>query len=321
MTDPVSYTDFPYSNTSAPSAPGPWTIHTSPGDYVYCQPHTQERCRGRAYCLACYVSPPDPTDLSYNVLFTTNLSVDLAQYGGKSSLAYTWEYWAWWESLSPTGDRIEMQISSSVGDDVYTDQPSFIYTPTGGGPSMTGDKFYRHNGVVEGLLTSADQTVGYLPISINHTFPHKAGEYMGYSVRAVYLGLSPPPATSTGVEPIATASTSLASASTPPSTSSSSPPPKNDTVPIGAAVGASLGSAALVALLAVAFILYRTRRAKTHGSEMVPPLLLGNGGNQVSAGSNQPQMARTSQDPVTTRPVNPVAVSAQYTIVANQQRF
>ncbi|KAG8835387.1 hypothetical protein FRC18_000595 [Serendipita sp. 400] len=332
MPEPVPYTEFPYSNTSLPTAPGPWTIFTSPGDYVYCQPETQERCRDRAYCLACYVSPPDPTDTSYNVVFMTNISVDLTQYGGTNSLAYSWEYWAWWESLSPTGDRIEMTMSSSIGDDVYTDNPSFTYVMTGGGPSMTGDKFYRYSGLAEGLITNQERTIGYIPISINHTFPHKAGEYMGYSVRAVYLGLDSPTTINTdpAIGPFTPSTTSSTSSAT-----SSSPALSNDNkVSISVIIGASIASAALIALLFTAFLLYQHRKRKNRESALVSPTPRGreNGTNGDLDQSTldrpyvitTPGMVDNSQNPVHNTANSAYASSndrpPEYTSVVNQQQ-
>ncbi|KAG8861800.1 hypothetical protein FRB91_000043 [Serendipita sp. 411] len=189
--------------------------------------------------------PPNPT---YNIYFMTNISIDLTTYGNTNSLAYKWQYWAQWDKSTkdPGAYSLEIDTASSVGDNVYTDHLSFPYEPNYLHElSAKADKFYRHTGVVSDLLADEGRTIGYLPISINLTFSHRDDEFMAYTVQAVYLALAAAPNGST--VPSATNSVST-----------TSPSILNEKgVSIGAVVGASIGSAVLVAFLFVALLLFR----------------------------------------------------------------
>ncbi|KAG8814944.1 hypothetical protein FRC19_001379 [Serendipita sp. 401] len=256
MIDPVPYTEFPFSNTAAPASPGPWTIYTSPGDFIYCAPEVQEDCRARSYCLFCNAAPLDPPNPAYNIAFVTNISIDLTRYGKTNSLAYKWEYWAQWDKSTedPDAHSLEIDTSSSVGDNVYTDHLSFPYEPNNLNEfSAKVDKFYRHTGIVSNLSTNEDRTIGYLPISINLTFSHNTYEYMIYTIQAVFLALVAVPNTTNGsIVPSPTDSVSTASPSN----------RNEDKVSIGAVVGASIASAAFVAFLFVTFLLFRRSMKK-----------------------------------------------------------
>ncbi|KAG8814945.1 hypothetical protein FRC19_001380 [Serendipita sp. 401] len=155
---------------------------------------------------------------------------------------------------------------------------------------------------------------------------------MGYSVRAVYLGLDSP--TTINTNP-ATGPFTPSTASSASSATSSSPALSNDNkVSMSVIIGASIASAALIALLFTAFLFYQRRKRKNRESALVSPMPRGreNGtnGNLDQSTLDRPYVITTpgmvdnSQNPVRDTANSAYASSndrpPEYASVVNQQQ-
>ncbi|KAG8823497.1 hypothetical protein FRC19_003710 [Serendipita sp. 401] len=259
MPDSFSYEEFQRTRDRLAIDNGVWFVWRSHMDDINCRTRELPWCQEGAGCISAtvfrYSSQPQYTFSLY-----TKIALDLAAYRNYTALEYEWQYLPWWGN-SKQSVGLELGTSSSVGNDVYKE------TLRGGNYSQlwdTGEGWnyppFRYKGSTY-LTTNADETIGYMPIYINITFPGQGEETIDYFVKAISLNITSPPAS------IITNSTLQAggcgtSTSTGSPISSESRPIK---LTVGSFVGIIIGVFALPALVAIVFFrMWRMVKAGNH---------------------------------------------------------
>ncbi|KAG8831944.1 hypothetical protein FRC17_002315 [Serendipita sp. 399] len=231
-------------------------------------------CRDVAFCLAAWVFPC-ATKYSYTVSFYTDIAFDLSKYGNATTLAYQWEYSAWWGS-SKTAAGTELRIVSTVGDNVHRDSvlagdhEQLFANGTG-----WNDEPLRHGGLLH-LQQDSDRTMGHIRLAINMTFSRSVTDYINYYVKGALLNVTTPaisssylpsPTTLTSERPTNAASNSTSSSQIAASSGSSVPGSESSKLSTAAFAGGIVGAAILVALLIFIFLCYRARKKQRYTSQ------------------------------------------------------
>ncbi|KAG8854954.1 hypothetical protein FRB91_002894 [Serendipita sp. 411] len=169
-----------------------------------------------------------------------------------------WQYLSWWGG-SKSASGMRMNMTSGAGNNIYRDT-----LPTGNWTQFIltarGWEYAPFRCVGKTMLaTNANQTVEYIHLYIDITFPRQDGEFIDYFVKAVSFRITSPPTpitTSTSTS----ASTSTTSSSTPTLTSSSASNSGSNKLPVGSIVGGMIGAAIIAALIIVGACFYIERR-------------------------------------------------------------
>ncbi|KAG8840970.1 hypothetical protein FRB91_005480, partial [Serendipita sp. 411] len=278
MSGSISYQDFQSSNGAFANDGGPWKVWRSKVDDVNCGSTQRSWCQDVAYCLECWVFPSSQ-GTGYTVSLFTNITFNLAEYGGATTLEYEWQYLPWWGS-SKSAIGADQSMTSSVGDDLYTDDlKTGNWSQLLGGGGGWDYQPFKHVGSTS-LPTDPDKTVGYIPLSINITFPRQNAEYINYFVKKASLKITTP---STPVPSASASSTSLPSN---PGDSGS------NKVSVGALVGAVIGVAIVVALFFIGILLYRRRQRQNKDAGGLSGPGMGELGPQRDTIGRNPLMAQ-----------------------------
>lgn len=115
------------------------------------------------------------------------------------------------------------------------------------------------------MVRGSDPTIGYIALQINFTMPSPTDA----NPQEILLWVKDP---EFNITTLLQSSTPAASVATFPSSSPSSPS-SSTTIPIGAVVGAAVGALVFIALLVIAFVLFRRRREQAK-SRMPHPITL-----------------------------------------------
>ncbi|KAG8857171.1 hypothetical protein FRB91_011647 [Serendipita sp. 411] len=216
MSSPVTYNDFINQNGATTSGGGVWTVDATSKEAI-CLSVQPFRCRDVTYCISC-LTLEWATQTSYTVKFKANVSVPMSQYQNADTLYYDWSYMvAWAADEVPRG--LSLTANSYIGDSSYVD--TFV------SDNMTemlttrqtwlGDPFV-HSGSTS-VAKYGDPTIGYIPITIEVTYPRLPDTSVDYMMKAPNFKITgtTPPATTIS----ASNSTSSPAISTPRSTSQS----------------------------------------------------------------------------------------------------
>ncbi|KIM26125.1 hypothetical protein M408DRAFT_196567 [Serendipita vermifera MAFF 305830] len=159
---PISYDDFQVSQGFVDSG-GPW----NPGeavswDFAWYTSPADNWCDGT--CLLSRILPPAEAR-NYHLSYTANISVSLAQFGGATSLGFTWSYWPLY-----TGSNIaagtSLAMRSQVNDISYTDTiPATDWVRFSGDHSWGSTPVLSHSGTVA-VNRGASSNTGYITLVI-----------------------------------------------------------------------------------------------------------------------------------------------------------
>ncbi|KAG8829659.1 hypothetical protein FRC20_008615, partial [Serendipita sp. 405] len=152
MPDSFSYEEFQRTRDRLAIDNGVWFVWRSHMDDINCRTRELPWCQEGAGCISAtvfrYSSQPQYTFSLY-----TKIALDLAAYRNYTVLEYEWQYLPWWgnskQSETLRGGNYSQLWDTGEG---------WNYPP------------FRYKGSTY-LTTNADETIGYMPIYINITFP------------------------------------------------------------------------------------------------------------------------------------------------------
>ncbi|KAG8772243.1 hypothetical protein FRC15_002876 [Serendipita sp. 397] len=276
MLESIPYDEFQTSNGGLTIDHGPWFIWRSYRTDINCGSERPLWCNDVPSCLSAWVFP-SASQSSYTVSFYTKLAFDLAPYRNYLLLGYEWEYLPWWGSSKSTVG-MPLDISSSAGDNVFAET---LHAGDWSQLFSTGEGWnyapFKYKGTTN-FTKNAAETMGYISLYINITFPRQEMEYINYYVKAASFKITSAPAPVTS------------------GTSDSSSRPNK--LSVGSFVGGIIGAAIFAALVIVALLFYmkkrRQKEANTRNQEM--------GEAGTNAVTNRPVVSDNANSP---NPVSP----------------
>ncbi|KAG8808051.1 hypothetical protein FRC18_005244 [Serendipita sp. 400] len=221
--------------------------------------------------MACLVPLTAITSAVHTVSFYTNVVIDHSLYANASTLDFTWKFTSWWGSNSNLHLGTYQIVTSTVGNNTFTDTVNIVSWPSTNTTTWIGEPFL-HTGTIP-LPTGFNSS--YIPLAVNITYSRLYSDIIGFYVKDAGFLITTPT-----VIPESATSTTTSTAISSPTQSL----PFVTSSKTGAIVGGVIGAIVFSTIcMAIGFFLGKRERRKE-----VNPNNPGNGG--VLAGSTEQVM-------------------------------